>query len=350
LRAFLKKIIFYSVLLNFALPFALAAQVTQKKIGNFQKVKNPMTVDEYLERSLEEDSLDSVVIVETRKRETLEELFIKGDITISEWFDAQAEGLDLFLVGKKVTNRKNKSSLKLEHTSASFEGMDVVHTAKLIAQVHLPNLEDYWQLKFSSFDEREERRGASKSYLQKERPSENYGATVGLYRQLGSIRTAYQPRIEFGKKLEVSQSLSIDGPSPEIGSFFFHPKLEFYASPIKGTGVYTSLNLSRFLKENLSLTLINDADYLEKPHLLSVNNGFSFGQMLSESSSLNYNLIFNSINQPNYQLNGYFISISWQQILYKNILYYQFTPHLDFLKSFGFRASAGAFLIVTLVF
>ncbi len=286
---------------------------------------------------------------ETRRGLTLEELFIRGDITISEWFDSAAEGLDLFLIGKKVTNRKNRSTIKVENATFSSEGKEVSNSTSINANLHLPNVEDYWQLKFTSYDEREERRGASKSYLRQEPREENYGTTIGLFREIGNIRTAYQPRIEFGSSLKISQSLSFES-SAKVGDFSTNPKLELYASPVKGAGIFTSLNFSTPLTEIFSFTLVNDADYGEKLHLFSVNNGFTFGQLVTSRASLSYSLIFNSQNQPNYHLNGYFISVSWNHILYKNILSYQITPHVDFFKSYGFRAAAGAFLLIDLLF
>jgi hypothetical protein len=280
---------------------------------------------------------------------TLEELFILGDITISEWFDSAAEGLDLLLIGKKVTNRKNKSTIKVENATFSSEGKEVTNSSSIQANLHLPNVEDYWQLKFTSYDEREERRGISKSYLRQEPREENYGTTIGLFRKIGSVRTAYQPRIEIGSSLKISQSLSFEA-SGKVDRFTTNPKIEFYASPVKGAGIFTSLNFNTPLTDIFSFTLINDADYGEKLHLYSVNNGFAIGQNLTDKASLAYSLIFNSQNQPNYHLDGYFFSISWNHVLYRNILSYQFTPHLDFTRSYGFRAAAGAFLLIDLLF
>ena len=145
-------------------------------------------------------------LIEPQEKKRWEKILIQGNINISEWFDSAAEGLDLFLVGKRVTKRKNESNLRVENTTTSSEGQAVVNSWGISVNPRLPNLEEYWHLKFATYDEREDQRNAKNSYLRQTPRQRNYGATVGLFKKLGSVRTAFQPRIELQDPLRISNS------------------------------------------------------------------------------------------------------------------------------------------------
>ncbi|RYZ85908.1 MAG: hypothetical protein EOP06_15515, partial [Proteobacteria bacterium] len=108
---------------------------------------------------------------------TWEQWFFKSNIAVSEWFDGVAEGLDLFLVGKKLTNKRNESFIRIENTTVSSEGSSPGNSFAFIVNPRLQNLEEYWHLKFSTYDEQEERRNVKNEYLRQTQRRENYGAT-----------------------------------------------------------------------------------------------------------------------------------------------------------------------------
>ena len=53
------------------------------------------------------------------KKESIEQKFIEQNIIISNWLDRTAEKIDIALVGKRVTNRKNDSSIRLQSQTFS---------------------------------------------------------------------------------------------------------------------------------------------------------------------------------------------------------------------------------------
>ncbi len=267
--------------------------------------------------------------------QTWEQKLIAGNISISEWLDGVAEGIDLFLVGKTLTTRQNETSIRLESSTFVVEREGVSNAGSVNVNLRLPNLEEYWQLKFTSYDEAEERRGIRRGDLRTTPREKNYGASLGLFRKLGNIRTAFQPRFAFQNKLKIAHSLSFESVA-DFKTGEVNPKLEFFANPDTGAGVFTAINFHFPLNKTFSINLINDGEYVDRTHIYSVANGISLGQLVNDRASLSYSLIFGSVNQPSYRLDNYSLAVTWNHLLYKKILDYRVTPHLDFKDINGF--------------
>ena len=274
---------------------------------------------------------------------------IDGNIAASEWFDGVAEGIDLYLAGRRLTSRKNTSKVRFEELINSNEGQLVTHDFSVGLQLRLPNLEEYWQVKFTSYDEQEERRRSQTPYLRQTNRQENYGATIGVFRKLGNVRTAFQPRVQLKDPLSVSHSLSFESVA-EMESYSMNPKLELYAVADKGTGVYWALNFNFNINQSYSFTLINNGDYISQLHLESVTNGFSFGHVLTDTTAISYGTNFFSNNRPHYHLEGFSFFFSWNHTIYKNILDYSLTPHWDFFRDLNWHGRLGLALNLGLTF
>lgn len=285
-----------------------------------------------------------------KEEKSLEENFIETNIAVSHWFDGVAEGLDLFLAGKRLTNQRNETRVRVENSSYWIEHDKNLHNTTSIAVLpKLPNLEKYWMLKFTSYDERAENRGVANDYLRQRPRQTNYGATIGVFKKLGDVRTAFQPRIELQDPLRVSHSLIFESVA-DMKTYEINPKIEFWATPTRGTGIFQALNFNFHPSKRYTLTWVNEGDYEEKTHIYRVTNGLSLGQLLTAKTSLSYNAFYFSLNQPNYHLQAYSFSVSWNEILYKNMLDYQIIPHVDFDRDNGFRAVSGLTFNINLNF
>lgn len=281
-------------------------------------------------------------------KETVQEKIIQSNKSISNWFDSKAESIDLFLVGKKRSNVKNPTSVRIENTTYSTEGKVVENTANIGINLRLPNVEEYFQLKFTNYDEADDKRGVSKNYS---RPNQerNYGTSLSFFRNFGNIKTAFQPRVEFKNTFNLSHSLSFESDG-QVGVFKLDPKIEFYALADRGVGIFSKCNFSKQINETYSFAFINDVNYEEKLHLFSVTNGFSLGQVVTETKFLNYSWLFNSVNRPKYNLNSYVLAVTWKEQLLNKIFEYRITPHLDFEKERQFKGAAGLTVSLALFF
>jgi len=278
-----------------------------------------------------------------------EQVFIEDNVRFSRWFDSVAEGLDLFLVGKKVTEKRNESSVRIENSTFSKEGEKVSNSTALSINPRFPNFEEYWQLKFTTYDEREDSRNAQSTYLRQIPRERNVGASVGFFNKLGSIRTAFQPRVELQNPLKISHSLSFETVA-DYKSWQINPRIEFYANPAKGVGIFTALNFNFYLTTKFTFTLINQGDYIEKQNRFEATNGFSLGQVLTRRISLGYGILAFTNNRPGTHLEGYSASVTFSHLIYRRILDYQLIPHLDFERIKKFKGQAGITLNINLNF
>lgn len=286
--------------------------------------------------------------IDEKNESSFEEKFISSNRAISAWFDGVADGIDLFLVGKRLTPTRNETNVKIENATYSQEGTRAINETTLVVNPRFPNLEKYWSLKFTTYDE-QERRGTERVYLRQTPRERNYGASVGLFRKFGAVRTVFQPRIELQDPLKISHSLAFESVA-DFKTFKFNPKIEFFASANKGVGIFHAFNFNFTLTDIWSLTLINEAEYEDKLHKYSVTNGFSFGQDISETDAMAYSWLFFSNNRDNYHLDAYSLSVTWYHLLYKKILDFKLTPHLDFSTASDYKGSLGTTLQITLNF
>jgi hypothetical protein len=279
---------------------------------------------------------------------TFEENFIKGDIAVSEWFDGVADGLDLFLVGKRITKKKNETNVNLENATFYTEGGGLKNETALNVNLRLPNLEEYAQLKFTSYDETQDH-GVQSNYLRQQPRERSYGATVGLFKKLGNVRTAFQPRIGLQDPLDISHSLTFESIA-NFKTYQVNPKVQFFADAKKGPGVFQALNFYLRLTKIYSLTFINEFEYQDRPHLFIGDNGVSLGQMITKNSSMSYGILLISNNQTVYHLETYSFSVAWSHTLYRRILSYQIIPHWDFTRLTDFTGRTGLTFNVSLNF
>lgn len=261
----------------------------------------------------------------------LQKTLLKDHNTLSSLFDDLAHRLDTLLVGKKLVRTRNETKVILENSNVLIEGVGVDTTNNVAVNLRLPNTEKYWQLKFTNYDQQTTNRGVRGAYLKQNAGQRNYGATVGFFRNFENVQFLFRPRILLQDPLNISHSMSLE-TALKNKYWDFSPKLELFASPDKGTGVFTSLNTGYQIDETYSVTFVNEAEYQERFHLFTVTQGIAFGQVLDDISSLSYNLFFISTNQPNYSLDNFNVSVAYNAIVYKDIIDMQFIPGITFSK------------------
>ena len=76
------------------------------------------------------------------------------------------------------------------------------------------------------------------------------------FKSFGGINTAFQPRIELQDPLKVAHSLAFSSKA-NFETYEIKPKIEFFATPDKGTGIFLAGNFSYFLSEFLTLKFLS---------------------------------------------------------------------------------------------
>lgn len=273
---------------------------------------------------------------------------IDTNTAIAEKIDDIAESIDLFLAGKKISTEDNESSARIVGFTSRTEGGDTSDSVHFDLNLRLPNLEEVWQLKFSTV-ETNEFQSLDKNRAGSAPGQKKYVASLGFFDQLGKVRTSFQPRIELSDPLQTSYVLEF---SQTIFSkvYSFRPRLKFFADSEKGTGQASSFNVDFQMRPLLVVRFITEQQYLDLLGLFSTNLGPEILFSLSKRSSLSTSLTFYSINQPSYHLDHYLLAYSIRHELHKKMLYSQVSPNLLFPKDHGFKGIAGISATLELVF
>lgn len=259
---------------------------------------------------------------------------------IEDGVDYTAERIDVMLAGKRYTREANESNASLTQFISYTEGGLIKNSTDFGVNLRLPNLEKKWQLRFSSFDEREEERRTSQRYVRTEPRPKEYGAAVRFFRQLGNVRATFQPRLELRDPLEMSYILRFESIG-ERKRLKVAPKLELFADAQKGTGEYSSFNVNYDLTKVWELLFINDQEYRDFDNLLTVNNGTSISRALNDQMSAGATLMFLSTNRPLYNLEQYTFAPGFSHILAVNRIRYVVSPYIIFARMNSWKGVTG---------
>jgi hypothetical protein len=286
-----------------------------------------------------------------KKEQDWEASLIDDNRAISEWFDGMAEGLDLFLTGKKYTKRKNETRVIVETGLFASEKEPFSDASSFNLNLRLPNFEEYWNLTFSSYDETREH-SVTQTNLRQSAREKDYGARLGFFKKLGNVRAAFQPRVSFAGRFKISHSMTFESVAESRTGFRLNPKMQFYADADQGVGIFGAFNFNFPLNRNrrVGITFINEGDYKDRMHLFSVTNGLVIAQKVSSTKLMQYGVYFNSVNEPNYQLAEYILQLNWSHMLYKNMLGYELVPYLNFNRTYSFAGYYGGSVYLRLYF
>lgn len=296
---------------------------------------------------LEEPTPEETELEEVEK--TVGDDLLEAHGAVSDWFKDVANGLDLWIVGKRVTKRHNQTRVQVINNSYSAEATPVTNETVLAVMPRFPNLEEFFKLTFTTHDERADQRGINQNYLRNQPRETNYGTTLSFFRKFSNVRVSFQPRIELQDPLRVSHSLAFESVG-KWRTFDLNPKFELFANPTSGTGLYGAFNFHFNLNETYSLIQINQGTYDEKQTSFATIHGLSLNQALNDLQQLSYGIIFLSNNKPKFHLDMYSLSVTLSQNLYADILDLRLTPHLDFPLANNFKGVAGITLSLILTF
>ena len=281
----------------------------------------------------------------------IEQELLNDNLAVSDWFNSVTEGVDLFLVGKKIVKKpdQSQSEIILSNSTYSREGQNLTNLTSLSVNPRFPNLEAYWNLKFSTYDDTQIGNRSSGGYARQTPEDKKYAASLGLFRKLSNVRVAFQPRIELQNPLKVSHFLTFESVF-ESKFVKINPKFQLFADATLGTGSFQGLNFNFPINDSYSFTLLNEGEYEERIHRYAVTNGISLGHSISDNKALAYGFNMYSNNQPNYHLDAYSFSVTWSETIYKKILDYQLGPHIDFVKDEDFHGFLGLIFEVNVRF
>ena len=292
-----------------------------------------------------------LVFAQNKDRGAVTNTMVNANKAASDAFDTVTERLDLFLSGETYTTKKTKSTLTLKNEVYWLEGNgdEADFSSQFDIRLHLPNLEEKWALRFTSYDEDETERGVNRRRPTRTTPQENYGTSLAVLQKLGDFEITFRPRIKIKDNIETTHLLRIENKA-EFTYVTFKPRLELYANSEVGTGQFLALNFEFPVAENFTFEIANEQEYANNNNLLSTNNEFALLQSLSDNQSLKYALLYQCDNKPNFHLVEYAFSIFYGHSILKNVLHYGVRPFVFFNEERSFRPKNGISLTFDLIF
>lgn len=268
---------------------------------------------------------------------------------IEHRIEKTADELDLALAGKRYTKKPNQTRANLRAGITSQEGGRLRHSTDFGFTLRLPNVEEHWQARFSSFDENEESRNLRQRQTPlNPRPLEP-GAGLLFFHYMGKIKTSFQPRLKLKDPLQLSYVLRFETEGDVFG-WTLSPRFDLFADPTKGTGEFFGLELRRLLAPKWGLSLHNQEEYRDKGNIFSTSHGITIDHPIGQNMAMAVSLVGTSTNRPVYHLQGLSIAPSFSHQVLKNRLNYQVVPFLSFAKESHFKGSAGLTLATELIF
>ncbi len=266
----------------------------------------------------------------------------RGQLPGSELVESLAEGIDQRLAGKNNQDRRvtNKTSLRLENSTLWTEGGSLENSWHVGVDLHLPQVENYWAVKFGTYDEREEERRLDQRIFRRTPREESPGARFALFHRFEKVDVSFEPRVEFKDPMGMSYLLKMT-TAAEYQRYTLSPRLELFARHERGTGAFFSFDTGYGINPVWRFHVLNEGEYQDHENLFNSNTGFTLFQKLLPTMNLSYGFAFHSFNRPAYHLQEYGPSISWDVYLWKNALRSSLTPFMTFRKAQQFKGAPG---------
>jgi hypothetical protein len=281
---------------------------------------------------------------------TFKERVIRNNIQITKKIDSLAENIDLFFAGgERLTDEKNKTSLRFTYFAHQTEGEDFANTVRTDFALRLPNTEENWSLKFSSEDD-EEFNSLSNNHPGAAPRRERYGVSAGLVKKLGNFDVTFRPGFKVKNPMETSYILSAKNRvvTHNLG---LAPRIEFFADSVQGTGQSTEFNFDYEFNYSWVAIWRNEEKYLDLPHQFSTLHGP--GLLYKYSDRVGYATTFDwyFLNKSdNYHLESYTLSFSRRQEVWRKILFFEVSPSWTWAKSDHFTARGDLAVSVDFLF
>ena len=280
---------------------------------------------------------------------TLERRFIEANKNVSGWIDSYADKLDIYLSGKRISNRLNRTTVVLRNVSSFVEYDKDTNLTYFDIKLRLPNFEESWQLRFTSYDEDEEEVGVNAARLQPTATKENYGASVAWFKKLGDIDVSFKPRLKLKDEVETSYVLRLTSDG-DFGWILINPRFEFFARHELGTGQFFSLPMIVPLSDKWSFLFTNEEQYSDAKNLFNTNHDIGFVHSLNDSMDIKFAVLYENNNKPVYRLQQYTAYLAFTHRLYRQVVHYNFVPKVEYLRTRQFSPRLGLLFDVRFIF
>lgn len=271
-----------------------------------------------------------------RPAEDVGKSLIEQNRSVAEKIDQYAEKLDLYFAEDRFTHAKNKTTLSLHNPIKWREGGEVNFSPHFGLMLHLPNTQERFKIRFTSYDEDATETGINRHRYQEPQGDKSYGTSVEVIQELGDIETTFRPRAEWSNKLLTSYLLKF-ASTVEHSFWSFKPEFQLFARSDLGTGQFLSLNIHVLISDTNAIRIINEEQYADGNNTMTTNHGVELLHFYNERMEHLHSLIFQTANREIFHNEQAIARSEFRHKIRPEILHYSLTPTLIFKKERRFR-------------
>ena len=280
---------------------------------------------------------------------SLEDSLIEKNRSIAKKFDSYADRIDLFFAEDRLVEEENKTSIKIVNPVKWSEGGRFEFSPHFGVMLHLPNLQERFKVRFTSYDEDKTEVGTNKRRYREPENDRAYGTSFELIQELGSVRTTFRPRVEFSDHLLTSYLIKFES-TVDHAFWSFEPEFQLFARSDVGTGQFLSFNTTFLIDRTNALRVINEEQYTDGNNTMTTNHGFEIKHIYNQKMEHLYTLLFQTSNRETFHNELIVLRSQFQHKLRPEILHYSITPLLNFPKDRRFHSEAELSVGVTVLF
>lgn len=272
----------------------------------------------------------------------------------SENMDWLVRGIDRFFAGEEALEQGNKSYIRVQMGSTWTHNGKYIDGSDVKFRLHLPATSRRLSLVIRNEDETKE------SLEEKSRPSLTKDTRVSestLTAALEIARTEakyWKTRFQIGVIPKGRADVFVKASAKrrwELDNYWTMPyKFEIVNYLSDGLEIETELAFERPLKHELYFSARTEVEWAEEDSLIEAAQIFGIKQHLDDRRGVNYQVGFLGEDLPQASLSSAFISVHYRQLLYKDWLYWNVIPELNFPRSDDYKAVASISLRLEVFF
>lgn len=259
----------------------------------------------------------------------------------SEKVDWLARGIDRFFAGKETIDSTNKSYVRVRADGRWLEGEGYSDDSDLKFRLHLPATQKRFNIIIeSATEDKETLEEKSRPGLTQEAPIDEGSLTAAIEFARNQAKL-WKTRSLLGVKAQIPGDVFIKLSAKrrwELDDYWTMPyKIEVAEYLSDGLEVEHSLAFERPLQNELFFSAKSRMEWTEEEQIMRGAQVFSIRQRLSKRRGIDYRLGFIGRDVAKPRLTSTFVSAHYRELLYKNWLYWNIIPEVNFPRHNGFE-------------
>lgn len=267
----------------------------------------------------------------------------KAHNSLSEQLLDISETIDAYFAAKKYKEKKNKTQLRLSLLIKGRESIDPIYESDINFQFVLPRTQKRLSLILEPTDNDEISETSDSQRLRRSNRSDSSATNIGLRYLLK--KAGFKISTDTGAVVQLPQTKFFSRLSLKKVKKFSKWKIKFEERLLwvntSGLSSEFNMNFERKLSDFNLFRFVNNMTWDDSQNIIEFENGPSFFQKIDKDISLSYHAHIFTENKPGIAVTNYLLQITYKQNIYKNWIFANLSPFLNFPRSNQFQREPG---------